>query len=78
MPNIFDEEPKQEDKYDLFKNDKPFVRKKISRLEKDKIIFDQILHIYPVEAKLCHCLLICLFLLGIMFGEEKPQLFNRK
>ncbi len=39
MPNIFDEEPKQENKYDLFKNDKPFVKKKISRLEKDKIIF---------------------------------------
>ncbi len=37
MQNIFDEEPKPEDKYDLFKNDKPFVEKTLSRSKKDKV-----------------------------------------
>lgn len=37
MQNIFDEEPKPEDKYDLFKNDKPFVEKTLSRSKSDKV-----------------------------------------
>lgn len=37
MQNIFNEEPKPEDKYDLFKNDKSFVKKTLLRSKKDKI-----------------------------------------
>ncbi len=67
MQNIFDEEPKPEDKYDLFKNDKPFVKKILSRSKKDKIflgVCSGLADYYGVNSNLVRLLFALSILLG--------------
>ncbi|MHA1739974.1 MAG: PspC domain-containing protein [Candidatus Heimdallarchaeota archaeon] len=67
MQNIFDEEPKPEDKYDLFKNDKPFVKKTLSRSKKNKIFLGVsagLADYYSVNANLVRLLFALSILLG--------------
>jgi len=67
MQNIFDEEPKPEDKYDLFKNDKPFVKKTLSRSRKDKIFLGVcagLADYYSVNSNLVRLLFALSILLG--------------
>ena len=67
MQNIFDEEPKPEDKYDLFKNDKPFVKKTLSRSKKDKIFLGVcagLADYYSVNSNLVRLLFALSILLG--------------
>lgn len=67
MQNIFDEEPKPEDKYDLFKNDKPFIKKTLSRSKKDKVflgICAGLANYYNVNSNLVRLLFAISILLG--------------
>ena len=67
MQNVFDEEPKPEDKYDLFKNDKPFVKKTLSRSKKDKIFLGVcagLADYYSVNSNLIRLLFALSILLG--------------
>jgi len=67
MQNIFDEEPKPEDKYDLFKNDEPYIKRVLSRSKKDKIflgICAGFADYYDVNSTLVRLLFALSILLG--------------